>query len=95
MLVLALLPQADRIQVAAAVWILLWLGLASLALYHLVRILTRPQPQTVQSAVKAFILMYIVMDAVICLGFAGWRTAIAVLALLLPTLLASRWAPMT
>ncbi|QDS99654.1 UbiA family prenyltransferase [Adhaeretor mobilis] len=76
-------------------WILAWgsvLELAGIAYFAAVRSDT---PQGVQLGVKRLILLFIVIDALICLLAGGWAPAGIVLLLLVPTLLLSRTHAMT
>ncbi len=52
-------------------------------------------PSNVRRQVKGLLLGFIVIDAMVAAGAAGWMSGLALLCLLIPTLIASRWAPMT
>jgi 4-hydroxybenzoate polyprenyltransferase len=95
MLLLATLPTIREIHLALAAWVTLWVVLVALAAILVVRVVAAASPSYVQFGVKLFILGFILLDAAVCLGVAGPQTAIVVLSLLVPTLLASRLAPMT
>ncbi len=53
--------------------------------------LQNPRPQRVQAAVRQCLFSLIFLDAGVCLLIAPWTYAVGVLALLVPTLLLSRW----
>lgn len=56
---------------------------------------SQPTPENVQLSVKRLILLFIVIDAVACSAVGGWKPALLVLSLLVPTLLLSRRTAMT
>jgi len=55
----------------------------------------RFSPLIVRKQVKWLLLGFIVIDAAVATGAVGWLSGLAVLSLLIPTCIASRWAPMT
>jgi len=91
----ALLPVFRTILPSIALWIAVWLLLAGKIGWLIVRPLSQPDPRTVQHAIKMFILMFIVVDALVSWAIAGWIPGLAVLGLLLPTIFIARRAPMT
>lgn len=91
----ALLPATRGIHLSWALWALLWTGLVGWAASACRRAITVPSPEHVQAAVARFIMMFVLIDSAICLAISGPGTALAILSLLIPMRLASRWAPMT
>lgn len=57
--------------------------------------ISQPTPENVQLSVKRLILLFIVIDAAACSAVGGWKPALLVLSLLVPTLLLSRRTAMT
>ena len=64
-------------------WFGLWSGLRT------------PRPIAFRRTVSRMIVCFILMDALMAFAFVGTYSAVAVLSLLIPTWIASRWAPMT
>lgn len=95
MLLLAMLPTVLDCRIPVAAWATIWAGLGILAGGVMRRAVLFPTQNAVQSAAKVLILLFIVFDAAVCLGVVGGGAALAVLSLLVPALLASRWAPVT
>ena len=93
--VVAWLPALRAILPSLAVWIGVWLLLLATVGGLIFRAISRPTPKTVQRAIKTFILLFIVVDAVVCWAVAGWVPGLVVLSLLVPTLLIARRTPMT
>ena len=92
---MALLPAVGELRISTTVWIALWAVLIGFAGGMMLQGILKPEQHTVQQAVKTSILMFIVFDAAVCFAAVGLAAALAVLALLIPALLASRCAPMT
>jgi 4-hydroxybenzoate polyprenyltransferase len=91
----ALLPAVRDIRLPWEFWALLWAGLIGWAATACYRAARDSCPQNVQAAVVRLILMFIVIDSVICLAVSGPGLALVILSLLVPMRLASHWAPMT
>jgi len=90
-----LLPTVRDIRLPSEIWALLWIGLILWPTAACRRAIAEPSPKNVQAAVVRLIKMFVLIDAAICLAIAGPGTALAILSLLVPMRLASRWAPMT
>ncbi len=98
------LAQLSILGVAVVAWLvpplkLGWLA-AWLTLWIAVRIVTYepyidPSPATVRQSVSRLIALFIPLDALTCVAAAGWPTGLCVMALLAPTYVATRRAPMT
>ncbi len=74
------------------------IGLYTVALTYIARREVHDSPQDalrIRTTVKRMILGFIVIDASAATWAAGWPSGLAVLALLIPSLLGSRRAPMT
>lgn len=65
------------------IWFGLWSGFRS------------PRPVAFRKTVSRMIVGFILMDALMVFAHLGGNSALAVLSLLIPTWIASRWAPMT
>ncbi|MCG8450097.1 MAG: UbiA family prenyltransferase [Pirellulales bacterium] len=87
--------SASSLRVAGWQWIALWSLLAGSVLFRCLAALQQRIPSQVQRAVGYGILMIIPIDATLCWGYAGWEWACAVLALLVPARLLSRWLRVT
>jgi 4-hydroxybenzoate polyprenyltransferase len=72
-------------------WYLLWLLLALITARRCVIAIMQPTSDRVQTAVKHCVHSLIVLDAAICLGFAGAVWGFVVLALIFPTVLLAGW----
>ena len=72
-----------------------WPGLLCLLTVVLLRrcvlAIADPQPRRVQAAVKLSILSLVLLDAAVAMLVSPWYCALAVLALLIPTLFLGRW----
>lgn len=94
LLAIAQIPVEVHGQIEQSAW--WWLCTALLLLLFAI---LSPRKHTsaleVRSTVKRLILFFIVIDATVALAATGWLSGLAVLALLIPTLLASRRIAMT
>jgi 4-hydroxybenzoate polyprenyltransferase len=72
-------------------WYLLVAVMGTLIAWRFLRALLEPGPGRVQAAVAHGVRSLVVLDAMVCLAVRGVPWAIAVVALLVPTLLAGRW----
>lgn len=68
---------------------------AVFAAFHVSRAARALNPLDVRRGVKAMLLGFVVIDACAAMAAAGWASGLAVLALLIPTLVGARRAPMT
>jgi 4-hydroxybenzoate polyprenyltransferase len=68
-------------------WYLLWGVLALITARRCVLAILRPTPENVQAAVRHCVQTIIVLDAAVCVGYAGPMWGLAVILLLVPTLL--------
>ena len=92
---IAWLPAWRSIRVEAARWRLFWTLLAGLIGWRCLQALLLPVPVRVQRAVRNAIHALIVIDAAICFSVQGTAWALAILALIVPTLWLGRWFPST
>jgi 4-hydroxybenzoate polyprenyltransferase len=76
-------------------WYLFWLVLMLLVARRCVAAVVQPAPARVQAAVRNAIHSIIVLDAAVCVGFAGPFWGLAVLLLMAPTLLLTQWLKAT
>jgi 4-hydroxybenzoate polyprenyltransferase len=83
--------SAPPLLVSTNGWYLLWAALALITARRCILAIYDPSPQRVQTAVRHCVHSVIVLDAAICVGFAGPMWGFAVLALLLPTLILAAW----
>jgi hypothetical protein len=74
-------------------WDLLWIALALITARRLLFAMFTPTP--VQAAVRHCVQSIIVLDAAVCVGYAGPMWGFVVLALLVPTLLLAAWLKAT
>lgn len=72
-------------------WRLLWIMLAVLIGWRLVKAIADPSPQPVQFAIKQSILSLIILDAAVAFAFAGLFWSIMILILLIPAMLLGQW----
>jgi 4-hydroxybenzoate polyprenyltransferase len=72
-------------------WYLLWGAITLIIARRCVVAILEPTPPRVQAAVRHCVQSIIVLDAAICLGYAGAYWGFAVLALLIPTYLLTQW----
>ena len=92
----AIVPDGfELLQIQYLGWIILWIVIAGSILRRMVVAIMQPTPKFVQKAVGHAILSIIVIDAAICLGFAGPFWALAVLALLAPATLMAQFLKVT
>jgi 4-hydroxybenzoate polyprenyltransferase len=84
-----------RFHIALSGWYLLWAALAMITARRCVLAIATPTPERVQAAVRHCVQSIIVLDAAVCVGYAGPMWGVAVLALLAPTLLLSGWLKAT
>jgi 4-hydroxybenzoate polyprenyltransferase len=76
-------------------WYLLWAVLALITARRCLMAVLQPDPQRVQSAVRHCVQSIIVLDAAVCVGFAGPYWGLIVLSLLFPTILLTIWLQAT
>ncbi len=92
---LAAVPKitGDRppLEVYSTGWYLLWAALALITARRCVTAIFEPSPPRVQAAVRHCVQSLIVLDAAVCVGYAGAYWGFVVLALLVPTLLLTMW----
>jgi 4-hydroxybenzoate polyprenyltransferase len=106
MLILASVPRltADRpplsIEMTHGRWYFLWAALAIVVCRRCAIAVVDPVPQRVQAAVRHCVHSIIALDAAVCVGYTPWHAlhgyvvpiwAFIVLALLIPTMLLTRW----
>jgi 4-hydroxybenzoate polyprenyltransferase len=72
-------------------WRLLMFAIGGLVAWRALHAIVRPEARQVQLAVKSFLMTLIVLNAAVCITVRGWPGAIAILALLIPTMLLGRW----
>jgi 4-hydroxybenzoate polyprenyltransferase len=77
--------------VARSGWYLLWILLALITTRRCVAAIAEPAPGRVQSAVRHCVQTIIVLDAAVCVGYAGPMWGFAVLALIFPTVGLAAW----
>jgi 4-hydroxybenzoate polyprenyltransferase len=90
-----LTENRPRLVVAQNGWYLLWVALALVTARRCVAAIVEPVPPRVQAAVRHCVQSIIVLDAAVCVGYAGPVWGLAVLALIFPTLLLSLWLKAT
>jgi hypothetical protein len=76
-------------------WYVLWGYLALITANRCLRVVYDPSATRVQAAVRHCVHSIIVLDAAVCLGYAGPVWGFAVFALLAPTLLLTAWLEAT
>jgi 4-hydroxybenzoate polyprenyltransferase len=76
-------------------WYFLWAVLALITTRRCVLAIMQPTSQRVQAAVRHCVQSIIVLDAAVCVGFAGPFWGLVVLLLLFPTLLLTMWLDTT
>ena len=89
------LPESLSLAVPLLAWSMTAMVCGLLAVWPFFRVLAQPTPQNVQEYVSRLIVMFILLDALACAAVAGWPASLVVLALLVPTYIATRRAPMT
>lgn len=72
-------------------WYLLWAALGLITARRCVMAVFEPTPPRVQAAVRHCVHWIIVLDAAVCVGYAGAYWGFVVIALLAPTLLLTMW----
>jgi 4-hydroxybenzoate polyprenyltransferase len=72
-------------------WYLFWGLMAMMIGWRSLRAIIDPLPVHVQSAVKQCLMSLIFLDAAVCMGVRGPYYAVAVVALVLPTMFLGRW----
>ncbi|HWB13279.1 MAG TPA: UbiA family prenyltransferase [Pirellulales bacterium] len=72
-------------------WYWFWGLMAVMIGWRALRAIIDPMPVYVQSAVKQCLISLIVLDAAVCMGVRGPFYAMAVVALVLPTMFLGRW----
>jgi 4-hydroxybenzoate polyprenyltransferase len=95
MVILAILPIATGNRPPLVVmlngWYLLWILLALITGRRCLAAIVDPSSQRVQTAVRHCVHTIIVLDAAVCVGYAGPFWGFAVLALILPTVGLTAW----
>ncbi|HEX3599024.1 MAG TPA: UbiA family prenyltransferase [Lacipirellulaceae bacterium] len=72
-------------------WYLLWAALATIIVRRCVLAIFDPVPSRVQAAVRQCVQSIIVLDAALCVGYAGTYWGFVVLSFLIPTFLLTQW----
>jgi 4-hydroxybenzoate polyprenyltransferase len=72
-------------------WYILWILLGLITARRCVGAIVEPSPHKVQTAVRHCVHTIIVLDAAVCVGYAGPYWGFAVLALIFPTLGLTAW----
>jgi 4-hydroxybenzoate polyprenyltransferase len=72
-------------------WYMLWILLAIITGRRCVAAILKPSPHNVQTAVRHCVHTIIVLDAAVCVGYAGPVWGFAVLSLIFPTILLTAW----
>ena len=88
---LAQLPSLMCLTIPGPKWHLFMMLLGMLIAWQCLRAVIDPRPKRVQMAVKQSILSLVLLDAAVVLAVAGPLAAVAVLALLIPTVVLGRW----
>jgi 4-hydroxybenzoate polyprenyltransferase len=91
----ALTGNRPRLVVGQNGWYLLWTVLALVTARRCALAIFEPSPPRVQAAVRHCVQSIIVLDAAVCVGYAGPFWGLAVLALIFPTLLLTLWLKAT
>jgi 4-hydroxybenzoate polyprenyltransferase len=76
-------------------WYLLWAALAVITARRCILAIAQPDPQRVQAAVRHCVQSIIVLDAAVCVGYAGPFWGFVVLAPLFPTIALTLWLDAT
>lgn len=90
------IPQL-KMEIDLAKWNQLWIILAALIGWRMVRAVMQPEPEVIQPAVKVAILSVVMLDAAICLGWVGMAGpggiawVLLILLLSLPAMFLGRW----
>ncbi len=88
---LAQLPNYTFMTMTASRWHFFMALMGAMIAWQSLRAVFCPQSRCVQMAVKQAILSLVMLDAAVVLGVAGAAPAVAVLALLVPTVVLGRW----
>jgi 4-hydroxybenzoate polyprenyltransferase len=72
-------------------WYLLWLAIGLITARRCAMAIFEPTSPRVQAAVRHCVQSIIVLDAAVCVGYAGTYWGFVVLAFLVPTLLLTMW----
>jgi 4-hydroxybenzoate polyprenyltransferase len=91
----ALAKNEPRLVVSQNGWYLLWIVLALVTARRCTLAILEPVPPRVQAAVRHCVQSIIVLDAAVCVGYAGPYWGLAVLSLIFPTLLLALWLKAT
>jgi 4-hydroxybenzoate polyprenyltransferase len=99
MALLAATPELSQHDPPLAVsrngWYLLWGLLALVTARRCGLAISEPSPPRVQAAVRHCVQSIIVLDAAVCVGYAGPIWGLAVLSLIFPTVLLAQWLKAT
>ncbi len=76
-------------------WYLLWVVLGLVTARRCALAILEPSPQRVQAAVRHCVQSIIILDAAVCVGYAGPFWGLVVLALIFPTLILAQWLKAT
>jgi 4-hydroxybenzoate polyprenyltransferase len=92
-------PMGDgltpSLRVNANGWYLLWILLASITGRRCIIAIMNPTSKHVQTAVRHCVQSIIVLDAAVCVGYAGPIWGFAVLSLIFPTVFLAQWLKAT
>jgi 4-hydroxybenzoate polyprenyltransferase len=91
----ALTANQPRLVVNQSGWYLLWIVLALVTARRCTLAILEPVPPRVQAAVRHCVQSIIVLDAAVCVGYAGPYWGLAVLSLIFPTVLLALWLKAT
>ena len=92
---MVLLPAFREIHLSRTLWGLLWACWIVWTAFACWRAIANPSPKNVRSTVARLLKLFVVIDSVLGMAISGPTVALAILSLLIPMRLASRWAPMT
>jgi 4-hydroxybenzoate polyprenyltransferase len=99
MALLAAVPALTNFQPPLVVghsgWYLLWIVLALVTGRRCALAILEPSPPRVQAAVRHCVQSIIILDAAVCVGYAGPFWGLTVLALIFPTLALAQWLKAT
>jgi 4-hydroxybenzoate polyprenyltransferase len=87
--------HAPPIRVSPTGWLLLWAALALITARRCAIAIFEPTPKHAQAAVRHCVQSIIVLDAAVCVGYAGPIWGFIVLTLLIPTFLLTVWLDAT
>jgi 4-hydroxybenzoate polyprenyltransferase len=91
----AMTAERPRLVVGRNGWYLLWMVLALVTARRCALAIFEPSPPRVQAAVRHGVQSIIVLDAAVCVGYAGPFWGLAVLSLIFPTLIITLWLKAT